>query len=356
MKKIAIVGTVGLPANYGGFETLVEYLTKETEFKDVQYSVFCSKPSYSQKGKKHNGAKLIYLPFKANGYQSIIYDIISILWSLFIADTILILGVSGAIILPFIRPFYKGRIVTNIDGLEHRRDKWGNSVRKFLKFSEKLAVKFSNLIVTDNKAIQDYVKDEYAKNSVLIAYGADHVNSIELSVKIRSKYDLPTKYAFKVCRIEPENNVHVILEAFSKLSMDLVIIGNWNKSQYGIDIRDKYSINSNIMMLDPIYDQNQLNQIRSNCSLYVHGHSAGGTNPSLVEAMYLSLPVFAFDVRYNRYTTNNEALYFKEVDDLISLVNRLMESDLKFIGNEMKVIAEKNYTWEIISQKYLDCF
>lgn len=356
MNKVTIIGTVGIPAKYGGFETLVEYLTKEKKVEDVEYTVFCSSSSYSHKKDSHNGAKLIYLPFKANGIQSVIYDIISIVWSLFIADTILVLGVSGAVIFPLIRLFYKGKIVTNIDGLEHKRDKWGYFVRRFLKFSERLAVKYSNCIVTDNKAIHDYVKKEYGKESVLIAYGADHVRFLRLSEKIRLKYNLPTKYAFKVCRIEPENNIHIILEAFSKLSMDLVMVGNWSKSQYGIDIREKYSTYPNIRLLDPIYDQDQLNQIRSNCSLYIHGHSAGGTNPSLVEAMYLSLPILAFDVAYNRYTTNNSALYFKDSDDLIFEISSLKESKMKAIGTIMKSNAEINYTWSIISQKYLDCF
>jgi glycosyltransferase involved in cell wall biosynthesis len=115
-------------------------------------------------------------------------------------------------------------------------------------------------------------------------------------------------YACKVCRIEPENNVHVVLDAFSKLPRHtLVFIGNWNNSEYGRALREKYKDNTNMHLLDPIYDQRTLDVIRGNCFLYIHGHSAGGTNPSLVEAMYLGLPVIAFDVSYNRTTTDNSS-------------------------------------------------
>ena len=124
---------------------------------------------------------------------------------------------------------------------------------------------------------------------------------------------LSENYAFKVCRIEPENNVHLILEAFYKYPLlNIVLVGNWNNSVYGKQLKLQFESFENIYLLEPIYDQNILNQLRSNCYLYIHGHSAGGTNPSLVEAMYLELPIIAYDINYNRETTSNKALYFKD--------------------------------------------
>lgn len=357
MKKISAIGTVGIPAKYGGFETLTEYLTKNL-YNQFDISVYCSAKSYDKKLTIHNGSKLKYINLNANGVQSIPYDVISIFSSLRLADTLLILGVSGCIVLPFIRLFSKKRIVVNIDGLEWKRDKWGKGAKWFLKYSEKLAVKYADEVVTDNKVIQEYVKSEYDKDSTLIAYGTDHVTKEILSDELKSQYKfLNEKYAFKVCRIEPENNIHLILESFSEYKdLNLVIIGNWSNSDYGFKLKEKYNNTQNIFLLDSIYDQKILNQIRSNCYVYMHGHSAGGTNPSLVEAMYLELPILAYGVEYNKETTQNKALYFDDKDELVNLLENIDDDKLQSIAKDMKTVAEKNYTWEKISEKYSKLF
>lgn len=357
-KKLAIVGTVGIPAKYGGFETLTEYITKDLSEK-YDITVFCSSKSYEEKIKKYNNCHLKYINLNANGVQSIPYDILSLLKALRFADTILILGVSGCISLPFLKLFFKKtKIVTNIDGLEWKRDKWNKYAKYFLKFSEKLAVKYSDVVVADNKVIQDYVLSEYGTKSELIAYGADHVNKMEISKELKEKYTfLDNKYAFKVCRIEPENNIHMILKALSKNeNLTFVIIGNWEASSYGKNLKYKYSKYKNIKILDPIYDQNILNQIRSNCYIYLHGHSAGGTNPSLVEAMALALPIFAYGINYNKETTDGKAKYFNSSIELIKLLDKIDEDVLDTISKDMKEIADRKYTWKTISEKYSELF
>lgn len=357
MKKISIIGTVGIPAKYGGFETLTEYLTINQHDK-YDMTVYCSGKSYDEKKEKHNGAKLKYINLNANGVQSIPYDIISIFSSLKFTDTLLILGVSGCISLPIVRLFSKKRIVVNIDGLEWKRDKWGESAKWFLKFSEKLAVKYADDVVTDNKVIQEYVKAEYNRDSTLIAYGADHVTKEILSEELKEKYPfLGSRYAFKVCRIEPENNIHLILEAFSEYKdLNIIIIGNWSNSKYGKKLKDTYSKFENIYLLDPIYDQKVLNQIRSNCYIYMHGHSAGGTNPSLVEAMYLGLPIIAYGVEYNRETTQHKAKYFNDKDELLELLKNINDDDLRNMAEDMQQVAKENYTWKKISEQYGELF
>lgn len=356
-KKIAIIGTVGIPAKYGGFETLVEYLTKHLG-SNHELVVYCSSKNYPIKLREHNNATLKYIPLKANGIQSVFYDIISLFMATSKADVILILGVSGCIILPIYRLFYnKKKLVINIDGLEHRREKWSKWAKRFLKLSEKLAIKHANELIADNQGIVDYVKKEYQHESNLITYGADHVKKIILSEEVVQKYNLPNQYAFKVCRIEPENNIHLILDAFKQNNkFPLVIIGNWNNSNYGLRLFNKYKDDENLRLLSPIYDQDVLNQIRGNSRLYIHGHSAGGTNPSLVEAMFSGLPVIAFDVNYNRATTFNEALYFKNTKDLSKLLNSIESSLLNKISLKMKEIADENYTWELISEQYSKLF
>ncbi len=357
MKKVSIIGTVGIPASYGGFETLTEYLVKELNDK-FELTVFCSKKSYAEYPTEYNGAKLEYINLKANGIQSIPYDIISIFKALKKSDILLILGVSGCLVLPFVKLLTNKKLVINIDGLEWKRDKWNKAAKLFLKYSEKLAVKYADEVVSDNKAIQQYVFDEYGIESHLIAYGADHVKKYDIKKELLNKYPfLEEKYAFKVCRIEPENNIHIVLEAFANYKdLPIVIVGNWDNSEYGKNLKDKYSNYKNIFLLDPIYDQKILNQIRSNCYVYIHGHSAGGTNPSLVEAMYLGLPIVAFNVIYNRETTQNKADYFVNSDMLIEVLKDINPDKLLANGKNMKEIALDNYVWQKIACKYVNLF
>ncbi len=357
MKKVAIIGTVGLPAKYGGFETLTEYLTKYLSDK-YEMTVYCSAKSYEEQPDTYNGAALEYIDLNANGVQSIPYDIVSIFKALKYADTLLILGVSGCSILPVVRLFSRKRIVVNIDGLEWKRQKWNRYAKWFLKFSEKMAVKYADVVITDNKVIQEHVKESYGKESELIAYGADHVESVPLSDEILEQYPfLSEPYAFTVCRIEPENNLHLIIEAMAQQeNLQLVVVGNWENSEYGRTLRAKYGHKEQIHLFDPIYDQEILNQIRSNCTVYLHGHSAGGTNPSLVEAMHLKLPIFAYDVAYNKETTEHQAAYFHTVEELSILVENRTKETLKQNAEKMYEIASRRYVWKTIAEAYAKLF
>lgn len=356
-KKIAIIGTVGVPAKYGGFETLTEYLIKNLS-QDFDITVFCSGKNYEKKRETYNGAKLKYINLKANGVQSIPYDIISLFQALRFADTILILGVSGCIILPFIKLFSSKKIIVNIDGLEWKRKKWKKYIRVFLRFSELVAVNNADLIIADNRVIQMYIDVRYNKKSELIAYGADHVNRLSLGGELLEKYPfLSNEYAFTVCRIEPENNIEMMLKAFQELNdISYVIVGNWDRCGYGQSLKKQFSGCKNIHLINSIYDQNKLDQLRSNCSVYIHGHSVGGTNPSLIEAMYLGLPIFAFDVLYNIETTHHEAKYFKNKESLVFLLKNLDQWDLNGVAKNMKDIANNLYCWNKVSEKYAELF
>lgn len=354
MKNITIVGIQGVPANYGGFESLVENLIGNKS-SDVRYTVFCSSKDLSTRLTEYKGAQLKYIPLSANGAQSVLYDMLCLLRLPKDTDVVLILGVSGCLMLPLFRLFSKKRCIINIDGLEHRRDKWGKFAKAFLKFSEKMAVKYADVIVSDNKGIQDYVRGEYGKESVLIAYGGDHVFQSVPSTfedEVLAKYSLhPSEYAITVCRIEPENNCHQTLEAFSKTDKKLMFIGNWNRSEYGRNLKKTYSQYPNILMQDPIYDIDILYALRKNAGVYIHGHSAGGTNPSLVEAMFFGCPILCHDVVYNRETTQGQAYYWANVDELVAL---LQQSDL--CGDAMKTIAQQAYTWQGITKQYEELY
>lgn len=354
-KKIAIIGTVGIPARYGGFETLAEHLVRHLS-NLYHLTVYCTKKKYTrnQRQKEYLGAKLVYLPFDANGIWSIIYDCVSILHALFYADVLLVLGVSGGFMLPFVRWFTNKKIIVSIDGIEWKRDKWNRPAKWYLWWAERTAVKYSHADIADNESIQDYTAYRYKSLSNIIEYGADHTLKIAPGPDHIRMYPFLSKpYAFKVCRIEPENNIHVVLDAFSRLdNLPLVMIGNWKHSDYGKQLFEKYRGSKNIILLEPIYDQGKLDLIRGNASLYLHGHSAGGTNPSLVEAMYLELPIIAFRVSYNKTTTENKAWYFTTAEDIIEIVRCADPDALQHQAALMKEIANRRYTWQVIANKY----
>lgn len=352
--KIAIVGSVGIPAKYGGFETLVENLVRYHTRKSLPgaLTVYCSSHAYSDRPSHYEGAELRYIPLDANGVSSVIYDAVSIFRAIAQrVDVILVLGVSGALVLPLARLFSPAKFVVNIDGLEWRREKWSRAASLFLKFSERLAVRFADTVIADNGGIVDHVAEAYGAKAVEIPYGGD--NAL-LGADDVSESSRLSPYSLMLCRIEPENNVHLILAAFAQSERQLIAVGNWQSSAYGRSLADRYRDVPNIEILDPIYEPKALYALRHNASAYIHGHSAGGTNPSLVEMMILGKPVLAYDCVYNRYTTENRAQYFESESALASIINSgewpLSEAE----GHTMQEIASRRYTWDVVGQQYFD--
>lgn len=357
MHKISIIGVAGIPANYGGFETLAENLVTfcyKNKY-DFLFTVFCSSKKYKNKMRNYNGAKLIYININSNGIFSILYDSYCIFLSIFSSqNTILLLGVSGGIFLPFFRIFSNSIVISNVDGIEWRRTKWSFLAKNYLKFSEFLVVKFSHIIVSDNKAIYNYLLKSYNKTSTLIPYGGDQSDLI--LAKDCPELKLPENYALSLCRVEPENNIDLILEAFSShSSLPIVFIGNWFNSSYGKNIYSKYSNMNNIFLIQPIYDLAVLKNIRSKAKLYVHGHSAGGTNPSLVEMMYFGTPIFAYDCLFNRFTTHNFAEFFSNYAQLLELLKKF-DFEPNVNCDNLKSIARKYYTWNVVGAQYFELF
>jgi len=352
MKKIAIIGTNGIPSKYGGFETLVEYLVN---YLSAHYdlTVFCSSITNLDKIHEYRGCKLKYIPFRANGWQSIIYDIISIFRSYRKFDKILILGASGTIVLPLLFN-YKDKFIFNFGGLDWERSKWNYLTRKFLKFSESMGIKYSAHLISDNIGIQKYIQKEYKRNSTLITYGGDQVYKVVPKLSDLQKYPfIAASYAFTLARIQPDNNIDLLLNSFNEHSpFPLVFVGNWQSCPYGIKTKAKYIDRPKIILLDAIYDKREINLLRSNCKVYLHGHSAGGTNPALVEAMNLSLPILAYDCIFNKYTTEFKAVYFSDSMELSEELKKITDNDLIIIGEKMYNIAKKVYHWKTIAKKY----
>jgi glycosyltransferase involved in cell wall biosynthesis len=351
-RKLAIVGIRGLPPQYGGFETLAHFLVKNLADK-MDITVYCSGPNYPERNPTYLSAKLKYLPLRANGAQSVLFDMLSLLDGCIHADAVLVLGVSGGIFFPLAHLFGK-RVILNIGGLDWKRAKWGRWASRFLKLSEAVAVKWADVLVADNAGIGSYLESEYGRQSVLIEYGGDHNSVPPITEERRQRYPfLDAPYAIAVARIQADNNIEMILEAFSQSpSHVLVMVGNWANSVFGRELKARYSNRANIHLLEAIYDLEELNTLRGHCAVYIHGHSAGGTAPSLVEAMYLSLPVAAFDVNYNLATTESAAHYFRDAAELAELMDCVSPAEWRTMRAVMKDIADRRYLWSIIADKY----
>lgn len=350
IKRVAIIGSQGVPPKYGGFETLVDNIVANTG-PDIEYTVFCSSPDMGSKLSEYKGAKLKYIGLHAHGIFSVPYDVVSLCKSIRKYDAVLILGVSGGIFLPLFKLFSRAKVVVNIDGLEFMREKWGKTARKYLKYSLNQCIRFADIIVSDNKGIQDFVKREYGKDAKLIAYGGGHANrqvDDKRQKALLEFYGLKTKeYDLSICRIEPENNCGTTLEAYDVLDKDIVFVGNWNHSDYSRELYTKYKNNPRIHLIDSIYDRDVLYTLRNNARRYIHGHRAGGTNPSLVEALQFDLPVICFDVIYNRETTFNLAYYYNDCESLQQFITQdNLENTL------LTEKARSEYDWNKIARQY----
>ena len=354
--KIAILGTRGIPNNYGGFEQCAEFLSVGLVKKGHTVAVYS--PSFHPFNKQfYKGVQII----KKNSPQNIlgksasnfIYDYLCLKDATkkdF--DIILQLGlITAALSIIFCK--HRGKtIVTNIDGLEWKRSKWNRLVQKLTRLLEKYGVKYSDYLIADNFAIKDYLLEKYNVDSRKIEYGTVPVAKPDIS--FLQKYRMNKgNYIVTIARLEPENNIEMICDGYinSKIKMPYYIIGN-HLTDYGDFLKDKYRGNS-IKFLGGIYDKNCLDSIRYYSFCYIHGHSVGGTNPALLEAMAAKALIIAHKNRFNRSVINDDAFYFNSAHDIAKILNRsnLLLNKNKFIDNNSKKI-DQSYSWNIIVDKY----
>lgn len=348
--NVAIVGSKGIPASYGGFETLAEYLSIYLVNTGHSVTVYCSG---GLRKAEYKGVDLIHLPLAANRFQGIIYDFVSLLLSVKSHDKIIMLGSPAGPLLRLI-PSLKSKLVFNYGGLDFERSKWTNNIQNFIKYGKKMAVQSASVVIADNQGIFDYISNSYmhsVKNLVLIEYGGNHA---EVESKVKMDLRLPQNYSLTIARIQKDNNIELIIQAAVKYGFNAVIIGNWDFDSYGKTIRSKYVEHENLFLLDPIYDIDSLYNYRKSCRFYIHGHSAGGTNPTLVEAMWLGLDILSFDNVFNRHTTENQASYWSTEDELGSHIQDRIDNGKSNNAAKMKNIANVRYTWDIVCKKYLE--
>lgn len=360
--KIAIIGSRGIPNRYGGFEQFAEVVSKI--WVKLGHDVICYSPHYHEfQSHELDGVKIkhIYCPEKRFGASAnIIYDFLSLRDAAAEkCDIFLQLGYqSSAISYPLFRKKVRRYIVTNMDGMEWQRSKWSKPVKYLTKFSEYIAVKFSGHLVSDNKGIADYFLKSYGVNSDIIQYGCDEValKSWDLISPWCSKDD---NYDLLIARLEPENNIEMIIKGFihSKSNRKLIVVGNV-ETQYGRYVKSLFRSHSNVCFIGSIYNKEKLDSLRQNSFLYFHGHSVGGTNPSLLEAMAAGSRVIAHDNEFNRSVLGDDSIYFKNSNQVSEIIKSSQDcsKDLdKFkIANKQKI--NSNYRWEDIALQYIKCF
>jgi glycosyltransferase involved in cell wall biosynthesis len=362
--KICILGTRGIPNNYGGFEECAEYTSKYFAQRGHDVTVYC--PDYHQYNSETWESVRIKKIFSRENVLgpigNLIYEFLSIKDAVkgdF--DIILELGTEYALFTDFFKKGNK-KLVTNVDGLETRREKWSKTSRAIIGLSERRAISQSDAIVADNPEIKKHVDDLYKISSHYIGYGAVPRN-FQMNFKSEQehlqKYGVePDSFCLLIARLEPENNIEMIVDGYlqSRQNMPLLIVGPYNKP-YGKSLLKKYSHHQNIKFLGGIYNNVEcLNTLRHYSRIYFHGHSVGGTNPALLQAMAQGALIFAHDNKFNRYVLSSNAYFFKSSDELAGSINTFKSSDREIFSQANFKRLETEFNWEKISLEYLLLF
>jgi glycosyltransferase involved in cell wall biosynthesis len=360
--KIAILGTRGVPNYYGGFEQFAEFFSVYLAQKG--HEVYCyNSHNHPFQEKSFNGVNIIHQfdpEYKLGTFGQFIYDyncIIDARKRNF--DIILQLGYTSNSIWCFLLP-KKSIIITNMDGLEWKRTKYTKPVQQFLKFAERLAAISSDFLVSDSIGIQKFLDTKYKKESTYIAYGAHPFNNPDESVL--KEYGIQKEqYNMIMARFEPENNLDMVLEgvAMNEDKTPILVIGK-HETKYGEYLKNKFKSHENIRFLGGIYNLEHLNNLRYFSNLYFHGHSVGGTNPSLLEAMASKALVIAHNNDFNKGILKTNSYYFSNAQEVKNILNTIKKNDnLQLVQNNYDAIVNE-FNWEKINGQYLqlfeDCF
>lgn len=382
MKDVFIVGSKGIPANYGGFETFVENLTEKQNSKEIKYHISCK--SNNKHIFEYNGARCFNVKVPNIGpAKAVLYDIAAIKESInYIKRNNIknaIIYVLAARMGPFMHHYKKVMkklgitLYLNPDGHEWQRAKWGKIVKNYWKISEKLMIKEADLIICDSKNIEKYIKEKYKKynpKTTFIAYGAD-LEKRKLDNNDKKLKDWYAKnnigiknYYLIIGRFVPENNFETMIREFMKsnTTKDLVIITNSEKNKFFNTLKEKthFEKDNRIKFVGTIYEKELVKKIRENAYAYLHGHSVGGTNPSLIESLATTDLNLLYNVEFNKEVALDGALYWNlEKDNLANLINKCEEiknEEISELSNKAKKRIFDAYTWEKIINNYERCF
>ncbi|MDW7760070.1 MAG: DUF1972 domain-containing protein [Acidobacteriota bacterium] len=358
--KIVIIGTRGVPARYGGFETCVEEIGRRLAARGHEIWVYGRSGYYRRQIREYLGMNVITLPeMRVKTLETLGHSFLSLAFSLRRSfDIYLIFNTANSIFLPMPR-ILKKNVVLHTDGLEWKRGKWGAVGRLYHRLAERLATRFDIPLVTDSEAIRNYYREAYGRDSHYISYGGDLEHSREPGLLDRFGIR-PGGYFLQITRFEPENNPHLTVEAFRKLNTGkkLVLIGGTTyRGRYAREMR-KHG-NERIVLPGFVYDRNILRELLCNCHAYIHGNEVGGTNPALLQAMGAGAFVVARDVPFNREVLRDEGLYFrKNAADLFRKMAWTLENPDKMAGmkDRTRAIIRERYDWDKVTLTYENLF
>jgi len=357
---IAILGTRGVPAKYGGFETCAEEISVRMAQRGHKITVYCRKGNHDDSLTSFKGVDLIHLPYiRGKATETFSHTFFSIIHALTIKADIFYVMNSANGPLCLIPKLFRRKIVINVDGLEWKRKKWGKIARSYLLVSEGVCAKIATRIVSDAFGIKKYYLARYNTDSTFIAYGANIEKST--NKKILDEYDLkPDEYFFVASRLEPENNADITIKAMELVNTDkkLVIAG-------GAKYKNKYiktlmkTKDKRIIFLGSVYKDGHIKELHCNCFAYIHGNEVGGTNPALLKAMGYGNMVFALDNVFNNEVLSGCGIsYKKDPNDLAKKMQKIIDNpdDRRHYQNLALNRIREAYTWDKITDEYIKLF
>ena len=355
--RIGIIGTRGIPNHHGGFEQFAEYLSQGLVENGHEVAVYNSH-NHPHQAKYLNDVEIIHCydpEYLIGSMGQFIYDFNCVMDARkrnF--DILLILGYTSSSIWGRLFP-RNSIIVTNMDGLEWKRTKYAPIVQKYLLYAESLAVKYSDFHIADSEVIRDYLEKKYKIKTKYISYGAELPQAEDES--LLSLYGvIKGDYFLLMARMEPENNIERILEGICSPGQmrKILVIGNTANS-YGKKMIAKFGHDERVVFLGGIYDSVKLHTLKRYGRLYFHGHTVGGTNPSLLEAMASGVFICAHDNPFNRAVLKENAAYFTSADDVANMAKTFLidhQEKQAIIENIEKIRV--NHSWSLIVNQYQD--
>jgi glycosyltransferase involved in cell wall biosynthesis len=361
LRRIAIVGGRGFPSTYGGYETLVRYIARDWSDRGYEVTVYCRDRADGGRRWTVDGVTCQWTP----GYDSSSLSTLTFGFTAHVHaalqkfDAALVLNIANGLWLPMLRAAGVPTAL-NTDGIEWERGKWGSVARRVFLAGARMAARHADVLVADSEAIAKVWKQRFGVTSVFVPYGAPVENGLGSS-RVEALELEPHRYALVVARLIPENNVDLFLDALDALGPDRpesVVVGSGSPgTRLETRLRD-LDWEGRVRWLGHVEDQDLLMELWANCGVYVHGHSVGGTNPALLQALGMGAPTLALDTPFNREVLGEDAdgqLFPGQVDGLAEPMLRLVEDESwqKKLAARGREVVRQRYSWPDVSDRYL---
>lgn len=358
--RVAMIGTRGVPAAYGGFETAVDEIGRRMAADGVEVTVYCRAKKGAERPREYEGMRLVHLPaVHSKTLETLSHTFLSALHAVFVRryDAAFVFNAANSPFLPLLR-LARIPVAVHVDGLEWKRGKWGPAGRRYYRMAESLAVRWADALIADAQGIADYYDREFGVDTRLLTYGSRAIDA-EPTSKLLDLGVEPGGYHLVVARFEPENHVDVIVDAYrrSDARLPLLVVGSAPyAAEHSLRITTIAGSDDRIRMLGGVWDQELLDQLYANALTYLHGHSVGGTNPSLLRAMGAATAVIAYDVDFNREVAGPDASYFADAESArirIEAAEHAPETT-KSAGRSLQKRALSRYDWGSVAEGYTE--